>query len=90
MTRFLIALLALLGLAAQTPAYARATEARHQAGIVSVAQLAGQPGVALPSAFQGSMSWRASERIPATSNAHYIAPWAVVSPVLYGIDRAHE
>lgn len=90
MTRFLIALLALLGLAAQTPGYARVTEARHQTRIVSVEQLAGQPGAALTSAFKASVSWRASERTPASPAAAYIAPWAVVSPVLYGIDRAHE
>ena len=89
MTRFLIALLALLGLAAQAPACARVIEARHQVS-VSVERVAVQQGIALASVFKATASSRAAERAPSVLTAHYIAPWAVVSPVLYGIDRAHE
>lgn len=90
MTRFLIAFLALLGLAAQAPACARVAMARPEVGCVAAQRTVCRVGGAVVSGQTARIVARAASPA-ATLPAGPVRPALVTaSPVLPGIDRAHE
>lgn len=90
MTRFLIALLALLGLAAQAPACARVSDARHAVGVVA-AERAGMPATAAHvSGLALAVPAKPAAPVLAAQVHHAYAAPVAPSPALPGIDRSHE
>lgn len=90
MTRFLIAFLALLGLAAQAPACPRLADSRPAVGLVAAQRVVTRASSAVAVGLLMPVPARAGR--PAITPAVGLAIPAHVlrAPVIPGIDRAHE
>ncbi|MBC2670659.1 hypothetical protein ACFOON_15050 [Novosphingobium piscinae] len=90
MTRFLIALFALLGLAAQAPACARVSSARAEVGLVAAPRVAVRTANAVVVALASRATARFAEPQRPDPAPRTGPLGALRAPVLPGIDRAHE
>ncbi|WP_298200180.1 hypothetical protein [Novosphingobium sp.] len=90
MTRFLIAFLALLGLAAQAPACPRLVETRPEVGLYAAQRVAAQARQAAVAGLLLPAAPRAVRPLAIPADGRPVAALMARVPVLTGIDRARE